>query len=87
MLRFSCGGTSCRAVWMRAPARTVRTLAGGAESELTPAPELRVTTDTEIGDNEDIKKPAVLPVTPFPNRGKRRRGQQAQEQQPKCGEA
>ncbi|BEI86297.1 hypothetical protein CcaverHIS002_0605840 [Cutaneotrichosporon cavernicola] len=39
--------------------------------------KLRVTKDTDLGDNETIKAPKPMPVTPFPNRGKRRR---------KCGE-
>ncbi|WOO77329.1 Mitochondrial zinc maintenance protein 1, mitochondrial [Vanrija pseudolonga] len=63
-----------------------RNVVQGRLDESSGTYKLRVTHDTEIGDNEDIKKPAVLPVTPFPNRGKRRRGQAAQEQ-PKCGEA
>ncbi|RSH88152.1 uncharacterized protein EHS24_000679 [Apiotrichum porosum] len=40
--------------------------------------KLRVTKDTDLGDNDTIKEPAVMPVTPFPNRGKRRAK--------KCGE-
>jgi hypothetical protein len=28
--------------------------------------------DTEMGNNEDIKTPPKLPVTPFPNRGKKK---------------
>ncbi|GMK57200.1 hypothetical protein CspeluHIS016_0400340 [Cutaneotrichosporon spelunceum] len=39
--------------------------------------KLRVTKDTDLGDNETIKEPKPMPITPFPNRGKRRR---------KCGE-
>ncbi|KAL7423304.1 hypothetical protein Q5752_002605 [Cryptotrichosporon argae] len=38
---------------------------------------LRVTPDTELGDNATIKSPPQLPVTPFPNRNRRRR---------KCGD-
>ena len=34
---------------------------------------LRVTEDTELGDNETIKVPPKLPTTPFPNRNRRRR--------------
>jgi hypothetical protein len=34
---------------------------------------LRVTEDTELGDNLTIKEPPILPTTPFPNRNKRRR--------------
>ncbi|TXT13521.1 hypothetical protein VHUM_00888 [Vanrija humicola] len=60
-----------------------RNVVQGRLDEASGTYKLRVTNDTEIGDNEDIKKPAVLPVTPFPNRGKRRRG----AAQPKCGEA
>lgn len=44
-------------------------------SKLTP--ELRVTKDTDLGDNETIKAPKPMPITPFPNRNRRRR---------KCGE-
>lgn len=32
--------------------------------------ELRVTKDTELGDNEDIRTPKPQPITPFPNRKK-----------------
>ncbi|WVQ80715.1 hypothetical protein IAT38_002820 [Cryptococcus sp. DSM 104549] len=35
--------------------------------------KLRVTPDTELGDNASIRSPPVLPTTPFPNRNKRRR--------------
>ncbi|KAL1412936.1 hypothetical protein Q8F55_000685 [Vanrija albida] len=58
-----------------------RNVVQGRLDEASGTYKLRVTNDTEIGDNEDIKKPVVLPTTPFPNRGKRR------GQQPKCGEA
>lgn len=34
---------------------------------------LRVTEDTELGDNETTKLPPKLPTTPFPNRNRRRR--------------
>jgi hypothetical protein len=36
---------------------------------------LRVTPDTELGDNLTIKEPPKMPNTPFPNRGKRRAAQ------------
>ncbi|WVQ72834.1 hypothetical protein IAR50_002395 [Cryptococcus sp. DSM 104548] len=39
--------------------------------------KLRVHEDTELGDNTDIKKPAALPTTPFPNRNRRRCGETA----------
>ncbi|WRT67691.1 uncharacterized protein IL334_004663 [Kwoniella shivajii] len=34
--------------------------------------KLRVTDETELGNNETIKEPPQLPTTPFPNRNKRR---------------
>ncbi|WVQ65876.1 uncharacterized protein L199_004054 [Kwoniella botswanensis] len=34
--------------------------------------KLRVTDETELGDNATIKEPPKLPSTPFPNRNKRR---------------
>ncbi|WWC88769.1 uncharacterized protein L201_003682 [Kwoniella dendrophila CBS 6074] len=34
--------------------------------------KLRVTDETELGDNATIKEPPKLPTTPFPNRNKRR---------------
>ncbi|WVR06277.1 hypothetical protein IAU60_003307 [Kwoniella sp. DSM 27419] len=35
--------------------------------------KLRVTSDTELGDNASIKSPPKLPTTPFPNRNRRRK--------------
>lgn len=46
---------------------------GRRPSPTTLTPELRVTKDTDLGDNETIKAPQPMPITPFPNRGKRRR--------------
>ncbi|WWC70668.1 uncharacterized protein I206_104619 [Kwoniella pini CBS 10737] len=34
--------------------------------------KLRVTEETELGDNATIKEPPKLPTTPFPNRNKRK---------------
>ncbi|WWC62460.1 uncharacterized protein I303_105056 [Kwoniella dejecticola CBS 10117] len=34
--------------------------------------KLRVTEETELGDNASIREPPKLPTTPFPNRNKRR---------------
>ncbi|KAI5452614.1 hypothetical protein NCC49_000774 [Naganishia albida] len=42
--------------------------------------KLRITPDTELGDNTTIRAPPKLPTTPFPNRERRRRRQQQQEQ-------
>ncbi|KAK1925375.1 hypothetical protein DB88DRAFT_483737 [Papiliotrema laurentii] len=42
----------------------------------TGAYRLRVTPDTELGDNASVRDPPKLPTTPFPNRNRR-----------KCGEA
>ncbi len=38
-----------------------------------PPTELRITPQTELGDNASIKSPPVLSTTPFPNRRKRAR--------------
>lgn len=47
-----------------------------------PCPtELRITPDTELGDNTTIRTPPKLPTTPFPNRERRRRRQQQQQEQ------
>ncbi|WWD18393.1 hypothetical protein CI109_102843 [Kwoniella shandongensis] len=42
--------------------------------------KLRVTKDTELGDNASIRDPPKLPTTPFPNRNKRRCGDAASKQ-------
>ncbi|KAJ9094311.1 hypothetical protein QFC19_007996 [Naganishia cerealis] len=44
------------------------------------AQKLRITPDTELGDNTTIRTPPKLPTTPFPNRERRRRRQQQQQQ-------
>ncbi|KAK8858505.1 hypothetical protein IAR55_002732 [Kwoniella newhampshirensis] len=43
--------------------------------------KLRVTKDTELGDNASVKEPPKLPMTPFPNRNRRRCGDGAAAKQ------
>lgn len=45
-------------------------------------PELRITEDTELGDNEDNRLSPKLPTTPFPNRERQRRRRKADQGQP-----
>ncbi|KAJ9092672.1 hypothetical protein QFC21_006737 [Naganishia friedmannii] len=54
--------------------------AEGATGEDGTVWKLRITPDTELGDNTTIRAPPKLPTTPFPNRERRRRRHQQQEQ-------